>query len=185
MIMRTALLILAASFAGSPAMAQIFNVPARVVAGGGGASAGGTYALDGTVGQPADAGNVSSGGAYAVAGGYWQTIDILKTVVPFIDSELTPGSSVIRAIHILELRQRIDALRARFGLIGFSWTDSPIIAGVTTVRALHVADLRDALSQAYLAGGLAPPSFTANASLGATIAVASIVELRNAVHALE
>jgi hypothetical protein len=36
---------------------------------GGGASTGGAYALDGTIGQP-DAGSLS-GGAYTLAGGFW------------------------------------------------------------------------------------------------------------------
>jgi len=38
--------------------------------GGGGASTGGSYSLDGTIGQP-DAGGTSSGGTYSLAGGFW------------------------------------------------------------------------------------------------------------------
>ncbi len=38
--------------------------------GGGGASLGGSYTLDGTLGQP-DAGSPSSGGGYTLAGGFW------------------------------------------------------------------------------------------------------------------
>jgi len=37
--------------------------------GGGGASTGGSYSLDGTIGQP-DAGT-STGGTYALSGGFW------------------------------------------------------------------------------------------------------------------
>jgi len=38
--------------------------------GGGTSSTGGSYSLDGTIGQP-DAGGTSSGGTYSLAGGFW------------------------------------------------------------------------------------------------------------------
>lgn len=54
---------------------------------GGGAtppgSAGGSYELSGTIGQP-DAGN-ASGGAYSLGGGFWgNTITFLKTYLPIV-----------------------------------------------------------------------------------------------------
>jgi len=44
-----------------------------VIANGGGSSAGGNYAVNGTAGQSA-AGNNGTGGAYAVRGGFWQPL---------------------------------------------------------------------------------------------------------------
>jgi len=47
-----------------------FDLSWWTVDGGGGASAGGGYALSGTIGQP-DAGPRHSGGGYELAGGFW------------------------------------------------------------------------------------------------------------------
>jgi hypothetical protein len=46
-----------------------YEITWYTVDGGGGASSGGDYALDGTIGQ-ADAGSLN-GGAYVLAGGFW------------------------------------------------------------------------------------------------------------------
>lgn len=47
-----------------------FVIEKSVVAGGGGQTIGGTFKLDGTVGQPL-AGTLSSGGAFSIASGFW------------------------------------------------------------------------------------------------------------------
>jgi len=47
-----------------------YNLSRFTVSGGGGYSAGGSYTLAGTIGQP-DAGNELTGGAYALRGGFW------------------------------------------------------------------------------------------------------------------
>jgi hypothetical protein len=46
-----------------------FDISWFTIDGGGGASSGGAYSLNGTIGQ-ADAGNMS-GGAYTLQGGFW------------------------------------------------------------------------------------------------------------------
>lgn len=52
-----------------------FAVSRHVVAGGGGTSTGGAFAVSGTLGQPdADPLQPSSGGVFAVAGGFWPGI---------------------------------------------------------------------------------------------------------------
>jgi hypothetical protein len=96
------------------------------------------------------------------------------------------GVSLIRAVHVTELRLRINALRTRFGLGAFSWTDPSLGAG-TVVRAIHVADLRTALEGAYAAAGRAAPGFTDPTLLPqlTVIKAAHIIELREAVFALE
>lgn len=49
-----------------------FAVPRHVIAGGGGTSSGGAFAISGTIGQAdADPLQPSSGGAFAIAGGFW------------------------------------------------------------------------------------------------------------------
>ncbi len=59
------------------------------VAGGGGTSTGGVYAVSGTIGQP-DAGGPLTGGSYSLTGGFWalpvavQTVDApLLSIVAF------------------------------------------------------------------------------------------------------
>ena len=64
----------------------------------------------------------------------------------FTDSAIMPGVTPIRAVHITELRTRIDALRQRANLPGVAWTDPVITAGVTPVRAVHTQELRTAVS---------------------------------------
>ena len=78
---------------------------------------------------------------------------------PPVFTPVTAGVTIIRAVHLTELRSSIDTLRVRFGLVLYAWTDVPLTVG-TTVRAIHVTELRGALTQAYAAAARTPPSFT-------------------------
>jgi hypothetical protein len=91
----------------------------------------------------------------------------------------------IQAIHITELRTRIDAQRTRFSLSPFNWTDAPLAR--VPIRAIHVAELRTAIQEAYLGATRTPPTFTDPTLTPGTsiIRVVHINELRNAVLALE
>lgn len=60
------------------ASAQSYTIDWFKVAGGGGTSTGGTYAVSGTIGQP-DASGVMSGGNYSVTGGFWALIQVVQT----------------------------------------------------------------------------------------------------------
>ena len=66
----------------------------------------------------------------------------------FTDDPLVPGVTPVRAVHLLELRARIDALRRRAGLPAFGWTDAQVVPGVTPARAAHLLELRSALGDA-------------------------------------
>jgi subtilisin family serine protease len=103
----------------------------------------------------------------------------------FTDDPLTADSSPIKAAHIIELRSRIDLLRARFGLASYAWTDASL--GGVAVKAVHLTELRTALTDAYVAAGQPAPSFVDPTVLaGSTpIKVVHINELRAAVIALE
>jgi len=126
------------------------------------------------------AGNVEGAKTIAEA-----TTHVANAVI-FTDATLIPGSSTIRAVHITELRTRIDAQRVRFLLAPFPWTDLTVVAGTTTVRAVHITELRSALAQAYAAAARTPPTYT-DPSLGpgTTMRVVHITELRSAVMAIE
>ena len=107
--------------------------------------------------------------------------------LPFSDDPLVPGSTVIKALHITELRSRIDALRLRVQLFPFSYTDPAPTPGVTVVTARYISELRSALADVYVAEGLVPPGYT-DATLvpGLTVIKAiHITELRDFVGALE
>jgi hypothetical protein len=106
---------------------------------------------------------------------------------PFTDPVLTAGVSPVKAIHINELRSRIDALRSRSGLPAFSWTDATLTGGVTIVKGAHIAEMRLALAAVYQAAARSAPTYT-DATLVAsvtTIKAAHLQELRNAVVAIE
>ncbi len=58
--------------------AQAYSIDWYKVAGGGGTSTGGTYAVSGTIGQP-DASGAMTGGNYSVTGGFWAFINVVQT----------------------------------------------------------------------------------------------------------
>lgn len=65
------------SLIGSPAAAQPFALGGSTVCGGGGQSAGGAYALAGTIGQPAV--GAMSGGVWSLSAGFWNGIAAIQT----------------------------------------------------------------------------------------------------------
>ncbi len=104
----------------------------------------------------------------------------------FTDNPIVAGMT-IRALHILELRSRIDAVRVARGLPPFTWTDPTLTLGSAIIKAQHIIDLRSALAEAYVAATLTPPTYTdALLTTGITVARAvHIAELRAAVTAIE
>ncbi len=78
----------------------------------------------------------------------------------FADPTLTPGTSIIRAVDITELRTDINTLRSDAGLSAYSFTDPTITPGVTPIRAIHITDLRNALADVYAACGQSVPTYT-------------------------
>ena len=95
------------------------------------------------------------------------------------------AGTVVRAVHLTELRERIDALRATGGLQPFAYADPTIRAGVTRVRALHLTELRTALDEAYDAAGRSRPRYAGAVQAGAAVRALHVNELRRAAQALE
>lgn len=60
------------------ASAQNYSIDWYKIAGGGGTSTGGIYAVSGTVGQQ-DAGGVLAGGGYSLTGGFWALLYAVQT----------------------------------------------------------------------------------------------------------
>jgi hypothetical protein len=110
--------------------------------------------------------------------------NVSQNAPPFTDDPLISQVTPIRAVHITELRTRIDALRQQFELSPFAWTD-PTLA-VVFVKAVHITELRVALNDAYSAAAQSPPSYTdPTLGPGVTMKVAHVAELRAAIVAVE
>ncbi len=71
----------------------------------------------------------------------------------FMNDPLTIGSTAVKAIHLTELRQAVNAMRMTAGLSVLMFTGS-INATVTTIQAVHINELRSALKDARTAFGL-------------------------------
>jgi len=81
------------------------------------------------------------------------------TTIFFTDDPLIAGSTTVKAVHVTELRQAVNAMRATAGLGATSFTDAELTGGVP-VKAVHVQELRTALSQARTALGLTAIAYT-------------------------
>jgi hypothetical protein len=101
----------------------------------------------------------------------------------FTDSALT--GTAIKAVHILELRTRINAARAARGLAAFTFTDGTLAGGV--IKAAHITELRTAVNDVYSARGLSAPIYTDSpiVSGSTSIKTVHILELRAAVMGVE
>jgi hypothetical protein len=113
-------------------------------------------------------------------------VTLTGTAFTFTDDPVVAQITVVKAIHVFELRAAINTVRASRGLAPFAWTDAIIAPGITAVRAVHLTELRTALNQAYQAAGRAVPTYTDPAvGSGITAIRAShLNELRAAVRAL-
>jgi hypothetical protein len=101
------------------------------------------------------------------------------------DSTLTTGVTPVRAVHVLELRTRIDALRVANALGAFPWTNATLSVHTTVIAPVDIAELRTALTAVYTARSLPTPTFTGAITTGTVIRALHIAELRNAVTAIE
>lgn len=97
----------------------------------------------------------------------------------FTDASLVAGLTSVRAVHITELRARVDALRLSYKLPPYTWTDAILSAGTSVIKAQHLIDLRTALTEACAAGGLSMPVYAEPIVAGTTIKASHITELRN------
>ena len=107
----------------------------------------------------------------------YSNLDHATTLI-FVDDPAIPGVTVIKAVHLTQLRTAVNAVRVAAGLTPRAWTD-PTPADFP-VKAAHIDELRSALSAALAAIGKTA-SFTETVTAGAPIRAAHIQELRNQV----
>jgi hypothetical protein len=105
------------------------------------------------------------------------TYDLATTVI-FTDDPLTPGT-LIKAVHLAQLRTAVNAVRALAGLGAATFTDAAS-PGVV-VKAVHITELRTVLNQALTALGFATPAYTDPSLTGVLIKAVHFQELRNRV----
>ena len=104
----------------------------------------------------------------------------------FTDDPVVPGVTPIRAVHFVELRSRIDAVRELVGLSAYAWTERALAPGVTPIRAAHLIELRAALDEAYSTAARRRPAYTdADAGAGTPVRAVHVNELRTAVVGLQ
>ncbi len=89
-----------------------------------------------------------------------------------------PQKTIIKAIHITELRDAIDALRALLGLSAYSWAESVSVGNF--VKKDHISEMRTALDQAL---GAPAGGYSAGLAVGQPILAVHIQELRDRVKA--
>ena len=145
--------------------------------GGGGAGAGHT-SIDIT------SWTISGLGTFVASGTETDSFRGMTETFTFTDDPLTAQTTLVRAVHILELRAALDSVRVAHGLPAFGWTDPTLTPGSTPVKVVHLTELRAALSQAYQAPG---PTYT-DPTVEARVTVIKAIhlkELRDAVRALE
>jgi hypothetical protein len=87
--------VLLSTLAGLRLVAQTYSIDWSTIDGGGGTSAGGIYAISGSIGQP-DAGQMS-GGSDTLIGGYWAITAVQTSNAPLLRIVLTPTNTVVVA----------------------------------------------------------------------------------------
>lgn len=103
----------------------------------------------------------------------------LATTVMFTDDPIAARVTVIRAVHMLELRAAVNAVRALAGLPPYAFTDAAR-PGVP-LKAVHVEELRRAVDEAYRAMRLPTNVYAEPLLAGRFIRASHFQEIRNAV----
>jgi hypothetical protein len=111
----------------------------------------------------------------------------LTSTLTFTDDPLPAQSTVIKAVHVTELRTAINSARTARGLAAYAWSDPTLSSRSTLVKAVHLIDLRAALNQAYQAALKALPTYTDPTLVArqTTVKAIHLNELRTAVRALQ
>ena len=105
----------------------------------------------------------------------------------FTDDPLVPRNTLVKVVHVTELRLAIDRERTRRSLPAFAWTDPVLTPGSARFRLIHVSEMRTALTQAYQAAARTPPTYTDAVIVAnqTSVRAVHILELRAAVLALQ
>ena len=89
--------------------------------------------------------------------------------------------TIVRAVHVQEMRDRITALRVARDLAAFLWTDPVLFATMSVITANHMQELRTALAAVYAEDGDEDPTCTNQVATGAVISALDVNETRAAI----
>jgi hypothetical protein len=116
---------------------------------------------------------VNSGGSSADS-----AYDLATTII-FTDDPLVAMATLVKAVHLAELRIAVDAVRAQASLGAGAYTDAAMVGVV--VRAIHIEELRTQLDAAMGPLGLTTGGYTDGALTGVVIKAAHFQQLRDRV----
>jgi hypothetical protein len=103
----------------------------------------------------------------------------------FTDDTLVAGVTTVKAQHIIELRQAVDALRVVAGLQLAPWTEAQLVPTSTIIKAVHIQELRSYLEEAAGRLGYQTQSYTDPLLTGGfSIKRVHIDELRQRIRAI-
>lgn len=126
---------------------------------------------------------IGSDSSAASLGWLVDNVRIYRCLV-FTDDPLASGLTVIKAVHVTQLRDRINGARTARGLAAATWGRA-ITPGLTVLPS-DITEMRTKLAEVYTADGEAPPTYADSAlPAGTLIKAAHIAELRAAVVARE
>jgi hypothetical protein len=114
------------------------------------------------------------------------TVTLVDTFT-FTDDPLVARNTLIKTVHVTQVRAAINSVRVARGLAAFAWTDSTLTPGSTPVKVVHLTELRTALNQAYQVAGRTAPTYT-DPTIVARLTVMKathLSELRAAVRVLQ
>jgi YD repeat-containing protein len=100
----------------------------------------------------------------------------------FTNDPLEVGVTVVQALHISELRDAVNVVRARAGLAAAAWDPTFPVASGLPIKATHILELRTRLDEARTALGLPAASYSPPApSIGGPIRKAHVQEIRDCI----
>jgi hypothetical protein len=106
--------------------AQQYSIDWYKIAGGGGTSSGGTYSVNGTIGQP-EASGAMSGGNFSVTGGFWSLVGVVQSVGAPTLTVTRSGKSVIvswpSSATGFGLQQKSNLAAANWSTSGYTISD--------------------------------------------------------------
>ncbi|HEV7764719.1 MAG TPA: fibronectin type III domain-containing protein [Thermoanaerobaculia bacterium] len=106
----------------------------------------------------------------------YSNIDLATTIV-FTDDPVVATSTIVKAVHLTQLRTAVNSVRASAGLAPLG--SDPTVGVGLAIRAQHITDLRTALNAARTAVSLTAVSFTDTPPV--IVKAVHVQELRNGV----
>ncbi|HYS52219.1 MAG TPA: hypothetical protein VER58_00475 [Thermoanaerobaculia bacterium] len=95
----------------------------------------------------------------------------------FTDDPVVAASTIIKAVHLTELRTAVNAVRAAAGLSAATFTDT--LTADVFIKVVHITELRSNLDEARASLGLAAMLYTGpTLAAGDTVMAAHIQDLR-------